>query len=72
MMYDTGGIAKARMTDLLREASSRHAVDEGWVTPPRPVALRDRVGFGLITLGLHLLGRDAFAEGLPPVKRTAA
>ena len=33
-MYDTGGIAKARMNDLLREASSRHAVDEGWVTPP--------------------------------------
>ena len=71
MMYDTGGIAKARMNDLLREASSRHAVDEGWA-PSRPVALRDRVGFGLITLGLHLLGRDAFAEGLPPVKRTAA
>ena len=40
--------------------------------PSRPVALRDRVGFGLITLGLHLLGRDAFADGLPPVKRTAA
>jgi hypothetical protein len=36
------------------------------------VALRDRVGFGLITLGLHLLGPHAFAEGTPPANRPAA
>jgi hypothetical protein len=72
VMYDTGRFGKARMDEFLRGASSRRPADEGWVTPPRPVALRDRVGFGLITLGLHLLGPHAFAEGTPPANRPAA
>ncbi len=71
-MYDTGRFGKAKMDELLRGAMSRRAADEGWVTAPRPVALRDRVGFGLITLGLHLLGPDAFAEGVSRSDRPAA
>lgn len=71
-MYDTGRIGRARMDELLRGVASRRAPDEGWVTVPRPVALRDRVGFGLITLGLHFLGPDAFTEGVPRVDRPAA
>ena len=71
-MFDTGRISKARMDEMLRSASSRRVADEGWVTAPRPVALRERVGFGLITLGLHFLGPDAFAERIPPADRPAA
>ncbi len=72
MMYDTGRFGKARMDELQRGVKSRRAVDEGWVTSPHPVALRDRVGFGLITLGLHLLGPDAFAEAVSRSDRPAA